>query len=71
MSFIFGGNDTPSAPTPPPPPNTDSSAQAARDAAARDEMLRRQATGRASTILTSGAGDLSTAPTASKVLTGS
>lgn len=73
VTSIFGGAETPPpAPAAPPPaPATDPNAGAARDAAAREEMLRRMAAGRSSTIKTGATGDTSEATVATKQLLGS
>jgi hypothetical protein len=65
MSSLFS---KPKVPPPPPPPSQDDAARRAAEQAARRQ--RAGATGRASTILTSGMGVSESAPTASKVLLG-
>lgn len=69
MTGLFS---TPSLPPPPPPPPpapspTDAAAQ---DAARQTAVAAATASGRASTILTSGMGDLSPAPAGKKTLLG-
>jgi hypothetical protein len=51
-----------------PPPKEDDAA--IKDAAAKDRELEKKRKGRASTILTGGEGDTSTAPTTRKILLG-
>lgn len=60
----------PSPPPPPPPPPAASDADAVAAGTAERKRLR-AASGRAATILTGGAGDLTPAPTAAKTLLGS
>lgn len=66
---IFGGGERPAPvmPAPPPPAIDDGSVAAA---AAAERKRQQAAAGRASTDLTGGTGDLTTATTASKSLLG-
>ncbi len=68
MNSFFPKPQTPQAPAPPtPPPSND---DAARSAAALSAGKIRKGEGYSGTILTSGAGDTSTAPTKKKTLLG-
>lgn len=73
LNSLIGGPKAPSAPPPPPAPNPDKD-RATADALNAEERKRRQveaaASGRASTVLTGGLGDTSTATTARAVLLG-
>lgn len=64
---LFGGN----RPHPPPMPVAPARADTSVADAERDERLRRAAAGRASTMLTGGLGDTSSAPVARNQLLGS
>jgi len=65
---LFGGGEKPS---PPPMPAAPTKADTSVADAERDERLRRAAAGRASTMMTGGLGDTSSAPVAKKQLLGS
>lgn len=65
MSFF--APSPPSVPPPPPPAREDPAVEEARR---RQTIAARQARGRAATILTGGAGDLSPVPAARKSLLG-
>lgn len=63
MGSLFGGGSSPAPAPAPPPPDTSAAETAARNAAARDEAIRRVQQGRASTIATGMMGDTSEANT--------
>jgi hypothetical protein len=67
MSGLFGGK-SPSSPPPPVAPTIDNSQVAIQQA--QDEQLRRSTAGRASTILTGGAGVTTNSPTSHASLLG-
>lgn len=74
ISSLFSAPEAPAAPPPPPPaPNPEkdpATASALNEAERKRRQAEAAATGRASTILTGGLGDTSTASTAKAVLLG-
>lgn len=70
VKAIFGGGAKTPKVEPAPVINSDAD-KAAQQAAADEERRRAAASGRASTVLTSPLGDVSTATVASKILLGS
>lgn len=67
---IFGGGSAPAVAPAPLPPASDPSSQSAVSAAAAEEMRRRAAVGRSSTIYTNPADDMSGTNLGKRVLLG-